>query len=313
MRTTALMLVLAAVANAAPCAAGIVFDRTPLCAIDVPGKTYRVKNGDTLARISQERYGTTKYAAAIKAANKLPDDALEAGMVLTLPSNPDDWAGAEVAAPAAAGADARETPARTAKPAKSTKKAAKTGGGPLTTIGDLLDVMADRIMALCNLLGLKFEDGPLMGPKIATAVFIAALLYILSDMCIFWFGSMALRFNKPSISNAATVSFASTGMQILLVILGLSILAVTTQAAPRVLSFDTVRALSLDSRVIQFGGILMWFGVFFFLPAYITSRVYSTSMRSASAIVFVTFILKNCIAFTQTANALLLTGGAQSS
>ncbi len=309
MRTTAIMLVLAAAANAAPFTGGIVFDRAPLYAIDVPGKTYRVKDGDTLARISKQRYGTTEYAGAIKAANKLPDDTLEPGMVLTLPSNPDEWAGAEAAAPA--GAKAAST--RDAKPAKTAKKAAKSNGSSLATIGDLLDVIANRILALCDLIGLKFQDGPLMGPKIAMAVFFAALLYIVSDMCIFWFGSMALRFNKPSISNAATVSFASTGMQILLVILGLSVLAVTTQAAPGVLSFDSVRALSLDSRVIQFGGILLWFGVFFFLPAYITSRVYSTTMKSASLIVFVTFILKNCIAFTQTANALLLTGGAQAS
>ena len=297
MRTTAITLMLAVVANAAPPASGMVLDPAPFGAVDVPGKTYRVKEGD----------GTTEYAGAIKTANRLESDTLEPGIIITLPSNPDEWAGAQ-----AAGAAAKAAPARNSKPAKTSGNSA-AGGVAIATIGDLFDVMADRILALCNLLGLKFQDGPLMGPKIAMAVFIAALLYIVSDMCIFWFGSMALRFKSPTIANAATVSFASTGMQILLVILGLVVLVVATQATPGVLSFDSVRALSLDSRVIQFGGILMWFGIFFFLPAYITSRVYATSMKSASLIVFVTFILKNCIAFTQTANALLLTGGAQAS
>lgn len=59
MRTTAITLMLAVVANAAPPASGMVLDPAPFGAVDVPGKTYRVKEGDTLARISKQRYGTT--------------------------------------------------------------------------------------------------------------------------------------------------------------------------------------------------------------------------------------------------------------
>ncbi len=304
MRCAALMLVLAVTANANSTLPWGALPLTPLCAVDQGGRTYKVKNGDTFKGISQRHYDTPEYADAIKTANGLTTDKPQPGTILVIPSKP------EAVAPAAAeGAGAPKNNAG-AKNAKNAKGAKVT---QIKTVGDLLDVVAERIKKLCGLLGLQFGDDPGFGTKITAAIFVAAFFYILSDMVIFWFGSIAMRFENPSLGNAMKVSIGSLGLQGLIAVSLLTILAVSTQATPGVATIDTVRNFSLESRSFQWMGGLGAIAVFLGIPTRIASQVYATDFKRAGGVVFLAFVLKNFIAFFPTANAFLWTGGAQAS
>ena len=310
MRCAALMLVLAVTANAQSSLPWGALPPTPLCAVDQGGRTYKVKSGDTFKGISQRHYNTPEYADAIKHANGLTTDKPQPGTILVIPSKPEAVA---PAAPEGAGAMANDKGAANAKSPKNAKNAKGAKVTQIKTVGDLLDVVAERIKKLCGLLGLQFGDDPGFGTKITAAIFVAAFFYILSDMVIFWFGSIAMRFENPSLANAMKVSFGSLGLQGLIVVSVLTILAVSTQATPGVATIDTVRNFSLESRSFQWMGGLAAIAIFLGIPTRIASQVYATDFKRAGGVVFLAFVLKNFIAFFPTANAFLWTGGAQAS